>query len=488
VLTSGSSPTLNQVAQSSNASGSSSGFFTSISSNGTSNAIIWALSRPGSPSTGNVHLYAFNPDSGSTLQPLFTASAGSWPNTTGNSNLVPVVANGEVFVASYQQLQVFGLNNPTTTTSLTSSANPSAYGQPVTLTAQVSSSGGSEPTGTVTFDSGSKVLGSSQLNSSGAATFALTTAQLPVGSQSFTASYGGDGSHGTSESNVLTQVVNQATISLTLTASPNPSPLGKSVKLTATVTSNGKVPSGTVTFSYNGATLGTSSISNGIASHTVTTLPAGSDVVTASFAGTVDFSSASGSVTEVVDSTTTTLTSSVNPSSFGQPVTLTAKVTNTSSTIPTGTVTFKNGSAIMATEELNASGVATFTASMLPVGSDSLTASYSGDAANSRSTSQAVTQVVNPATITITLTSSPNPSTSGQSVTFTATLTSTGSMPTGSVTFSSNGTTLGQKSIVKGVAAFSTKTLPQGTDAVTATFTGNTKYSSASATVNQTVN
>jgi hypothetical protein len=488
VLTSGSSPTLNQVAQSSNASGSSSGFFTSISSNGTSNAIIWALSRPGSPSTGNVHLYAFNPDSGSTLQPLFTASAGSWPNTTGNSNLVPVVANGEVFVASYQQLQIFGLNNPTTTTSLTSSANPSAYGQPVTLTAQVSSSGGSEPTGTVTFDSGSKVLGSSQLNSSGAATFALTTAQLPVGSQSFTASYGGDGSHGTSESNVLTQVVNQATISLTLTASPNPSPLGKSVKLTATVTSNGKVPSGTVTFSYNGATLGTSSISNGIASHTVTTLPAGSDLVTASFAGTVDFSSASGSVTEVVDSTTTTLTSSVNPSSFGQPVTLTAKVTNTSSTIPTGTVTFKNGSATMATEELNASGVATFTASMLPVGSDSLTASYSGDAANSRSTSQAITQVVNPATITITLTSSPNPSTSGQSVTFTATLTSTGSMPTGSVTFSSNGITLGQKSIVKGVAAFSTKTLPQGTDAVTATFTGNTKYGSASATVNQTVN
>ena len=40
---------------------------------------------------------------------LFQASAGAWPNLTGNANLVPVVANGLVFVASNQQLQIFGL-------------------------------------------------------------------------------------------------------------------------------------------------------------------------------------------------------------------------------------------------------------------------------------------------------------------------------------------------------------------------------------------
>jgi hypothetical protein len=488
VLTSGSSPSLNQVAQSSGLSSSGSGFFTSISSNGTSNAIIWALSRPGSPSAGNVHLYAFNPDSGSTLQSLFNASAGYWPNTTGNSNLVPVVADGEVFVASYQQLQIFGLNNPTTTTSLTSSANPSAFGQPVTLTAQVSSSGGSEATGTVTFSSGSNVLGTSQLNSSGAATLALTTAQLPVGSQSITAAYGGDATHGTSESNVLTQVVNKATISITLTSSPNPSAFGKAVKFTATLTSNGSLPTGTLTFSYNGTTLGSATITGGVANRTVSTLPAGSDLVTASFAGSANYSPASGSVTQVVDSTTTTLTSSLNPSNFGQAVTLTAHVTSTGSTTPTGKVTFKNGTAILGTVTLNSSGTATLTTSNLPVGSDSLIASYSGDAANNKSTSQALTQVVNQATITMTLKSSPNPSTKGQSVTFTATLASNGSLPTGTVTFSSNGTTLGQKSIVGGVATFSTKTLPQGTDAVTATYAGSTKFSAASATVNQTVN
>jgi hypothetical protein len=86
------------------------GFFTTISSDGMSNPIIWALGRPLSTSQPAITLYAFNPDAGgSTMPVLFQAAAGSWPNIENNANLVPVVANGEVFVASYQQLQIFGL-------------------------------------------------------------------------------------------------------------------------------------------------------------------------------------------------------------------------------------------------------------------------------------------------------------------------------------------------------------------------------------------
>jgi len=86
------------------------GFFTSISSNGNSNAIIWALSRPPNTAKAPIYLFAFNPDAGgTTLQPIFKAQAGAWPNLGGNEDLVPVVANGEVFVASNQQLQIFGL-------------------------------------------------------------------------------------------------------------------------------------------------------------------------------------------------------------------------------------------------------------------------------------------------------------------------------------------------------------------------------------------
>jgi hypothetical protein len=86
------------------------GFFTSISSNGKANPIIWAISRPTTNNKGApIHLFAFDPESGTKMTKLFESTAGNWPNTGGNANLVPVVANGLVFVASNQQLQVFGL-------------------------------------------------------------------------------------------------------------------------------------------------------------------------------------------------------------------------------------------------------------------------------------------------------------------------------------------------------------------------------------------
>jgi hypothetical protein len=86
-----------------------SGFFTSVSSNGTRNPIIWALSRP-SPSQSTVSLYAYDPDiGGTTMKQLFVGTAGAWVTNGSNTNLVPVVANGEVFVASYKELVILGL-------------------------------------------------------------------------------------------------------------------------------------------------------------------------------------------------------------------------------------------------------------------------------------------------------------------------------------------------------------------------------------------
>ena len=106
-------PALTRVASSQALSGylQSPGFFTSVSSNGTGSPIIWALSRPTNATGNPIFLYAFNPESvsGGLMKGIFRAPAGRWPSLTGNANLVPVVANGEVFVASYTQLQIFGL-------------------------------------------------------------------------------------------------------------------------------------------------------------------------------------------------------------------------------------------------------------------------------------------------------------------------------------------------------------------------------------------
>jgi len=86
------------------------GSFTSVSSNGKTNPIIWSVSRPASKLSPSVFLFAFNPDSGgTTMKQLFRAAAGAWPNMPNDANIVPVVVNGEVFVASYAQLQIFGL-------------------------------------------------------------------------------------------------------------------------------------------------------------------------------------------------------------------------------------------------------------------------------------------------------------------------------------------------------------------------------------------
>jgi Bacterial Ig-like domain (group 3) len=295
------SPSLNFVAQSTPlVSGQQNpGFFTSISSNGTTNAIIWALSHPVSAVNNAVHLYAFNPDSGSTLKPIYTGFAGTWPSINGNSNLVPVVANGEVFVASYKQLDVFGLTKLPTATSLTSNLNPSDFGQSVTLTAQVTGNG--SPAGTVTFKNGTKSLKTETLSASSSATFPTT--ELPLGSNSLTADYSGNAGNAKSQSSVLTQVVNQASVSLALTSTPNPSEAGKLVKFTATVTSDGGLPKGQkVTFSYNGTELGTAGISaEGTAKFSTKALPAGSDVVTATYSGDADYSAASATVTQVVN-------------------------------------------------------------------------------------------------------------------------------------------------------------------------------------------
>jgi hypothetical protein len=89
--------------------GQEGGFLTSVSSNGKTNAIIWALSHPTSKDE-TINLFAFNPDAGgSTMTQLFKGAAGSWASYYGQSNLVPMVANGQVYVATNKQLQVFGI-------------------------------------------------------------------------------------------------------------------------------------------------------------------------------------------------------------------------------------------------------------------------------------------------------------------------------------------------------------------------------------------
>jgi hypothetical protein len=189
--------------------------------------------------------------------------------------------------------------------------------------------------------------------------------------------------------------------------------------------------------------------------------------------------------------TSSTLTSSLSPSSYHQPVTLTAKVAGTFGATPTGSVTFKNGAVTLATIAL-AGGVAKFTTSALTVGAHSITASYAGSSKNLSSKSAALTQTVSKAHTTTALASSLNPSHHGNAVTFTATLTGAfGGSPSGSVKFKDGTTIIGSGTVNTSThkATFTTSTLTTGTHSITAAYSGDVSFlNSTSAVLSQVVN
>jgi Big-like domain-containing protein/VCBS repeat protein len=191
--------------------------------------------------------------------------------------------------------------------------------------------------------------------------------------------------------------------------------------------------------------------------------------------------------TGVHNPTSTSLTSSLNPSIYGQAVTWTAMVTSSGSFTPTGKVRFTWSGNTIGSAILNTGGVATLTKSNLNADAFPLTAVYSGDANNLGSTSAVVNQVVTQTTSAASITSSPNPSTQGQAVTFTATITSPTVKPTGPVTFTAGKTVLGTAQLGSGHAKLTISSLPVGSTKVKATYNGDSNIAKSSASVTQTV-
>jgi subtilisin-like proprotein convertase family protein len=188
--------------------------------------------------------------------------------------------------------------------------------------------------------------------------------------------------------------------------------------------------------------------------------------------------------------TTTAVSSSVNPSTVGQSVTFTATVTSGGNPVTTGTVDFIDGATDLALDvRLNGSGQATFTTSTLAEGTHPITASYDGTPAFQPS-SGLVTQVVQKAATSTVVTSSVNPSTVGESVTFTATVTTAGSpVTTGTVDFLVDAVPAVSGVVLdgSGQATFTTSSLPAGTHAVQANYTGTAALAASTGAVSQQV-
>ncbi len=199
-------------------------------------------------------------------------------STTFTPNNTAQYANARDFV----QLTV---KRAPSSTLLTTSADPTTFGEPVTFTATVKPSG-CGAAGTVTFMNGTSALGTVVL-SSGVAK--LTTSTLFAGSYTITAIYGGSPEFFGSTSAAVTQNVRKAPTSTSARASQNPSKAGQPVTFTATVTSTVGIPHGSVTFKNGTFTWGTVALINGKASFTVSMQSKGSHSITAEYGGGINF-------------------------------------------------------------------------------------------------------------------------------------------------------------------------------------------------------
>jgi hypothetical protein len=323
------------------------------------------------------------------------------------------------------------------------------------------------------------VLGTGIVSSGGIAK--LTISALNAGTYIITANYEGDGNFGASTSSPVTATVGQKT---------GPGPGGAALTVTvANVSRNYGQGNPAFTFAVTGTLV------NGDTYQTaVTGVPvfATSATVTSPL-GTYPISLTEGLnsrnyVIAFVNGTLTvgkgtpvvTVASSLNPSTFTASVIFTAAV----SAGATGTMTFMDGSTVLGTGTITGT-TATFTTTTLAIGSHPITAVYRGDSNYNSVTSAVLSETVNKATpgtggvSAITVASNINPSTFGQSVTFTATVPSGA---TGTVRFTDGSTLLGTATITGTTASFTTATLAIGSHPITAVYSGDSNYNSASST------
>ncbi|MBR0344117.1 MAG: Ig-like domain repeat protein [Rudaea sp.] len=407
----------------------------------------------GSPVTVNAQVTVTSPGSGT---PTGTITIGDGGAQAGDNCtislpatscvLTPSTAGTKTLTAQYNGDGSFGAStapsgslvvNPSQPgTALTSSANPSVFGQSATLTATITpAAGGAIPTGAVTFCDGAtsatdaNCAGGTKLCAavnvaagSGSASAVCTVSTFGVATHSLSAVYAGDGNNQPSNA-TLNQIVNAADTTTTLTP-PSAINLGDSLTVQVSVAAKAPgtgTPAGSVTI-HDGSASCSAALSNGAGSCTLTPpAPAGTHNLSATYTATADFATSMGSAILTVNAAPagTIVTSSANPSLFSHSVTFMATVTPAAGNpTPTGHVDFSDGGTALSgcTGLPLSGGAATCAASTLAVGSHTIQASYSGDT-NNLPSSGTLTQTVGKDTTTLSLSANPHPAGAIQPIT-----------------------------------------------------------------------
>jgi hypothetical protein len=375
------------------------------------------------------------------------------------------------------------------------------YNQPVTLTATVAAKpGAATPAGAVAFYVDGQWLGTKVL-SAGSASLVVTPT---IGAHTITAVYQGSAlAAGSSTSQALeVQGAATTTSAVSVTSDGNPvttASCGQPLTLTATVTSASGTPFGSVAFMRGSALIGYGTLIGGVATLVTSSLPAGSDAITATYLGAYLYqSSASATATTVnvsAASTSVALTPSTTATVYGQPITFSVKVTNNGTGgVPTGYVNLYDGETLLAVRYLAADGTASFSTSTLGAASHAIRAVYQGTSSFPSGSASAVVNI-SPVQTELSLSSSTGGVSSyHQAVTFTATvsnLSGTGALPGGTVLFyaddSDTPLIAAYLSPTKGSATLTWAGLSVGTHTIRAVFVDGDNFATSEATMTQTV-
>jgi Bacterial Ig-like domain (group 3)/IPT/TIG domain len=335
--------------------------------------------------------------------PMYVNAIGQATLTTSSlsvgTHAITVVYDGTaLFEPSTSSAVSFVVTKAETQTTLVSAYQTWSPGFPLTFTATVSvlSPGVGTPTGTVQFVEAGSLLGTGTLDSTGTA--AWTAESLSVGNHVIYADYGGDSSFDASTGST-SEAIEPGTANETLTSSAPTAVYGAAITFTASLAEGSVVPTGTVTFSTDGAqSMPIAVDASGQATWTLSGLTAGTHTVTASYSGDANDQAAQFQMTQIVTTapTVTSIASSQNPATTIDLVAITATVTAPGGGgPPTGSVQFTDSSVANGPVTVSlVGGVASYTLMGGSAASHSIVASYLGDTNFQGSASGALVETI----------------------------------------------------------------------------------------------
>ena len=221
-------------------------------------------------------------------------AAGTWA-TSGATHNNPAFAGSGILNVTTGPASI-------TSVTRTSGFSPAAYGSSLSFTATVT---GNSPAGNVQFKVDGVAAGSPVALVGGSAPLTLSTLSVSGSPHQITAYYSGDDNNNPSDNSAspASQTITALTTSCSLAASVNPSAPGTNVTFTAAVTPvppSADLPTGSVVFSANRAPFATNALLNGNISASTTSLPPGTNTITAQYLGGENFLGSTGGVTQVV--------------------------------------------------------------------------------------------------------------------------------------------------------------------------------------------